>query len=149
MKSTILVTGGAGFIGSNLVHYCLEHNDFTLINLDKLTYAGNPESLGSVSNHPRHVFIQGDICDRNLLKKLFQSYQPRAVMHLAAESHVDRSIEGPGEFIQTNIVGTFQLLEAARGYWTALPEEKKGSFRFLHISTDEVYGALGSEGYFT
>ncbi len=149
MKSTILVTGGAGFIGSNLVHYCLEHNDFTLINLDKLTYAGNPESLGSVSNHPRHVFIQGDICDRNLLKKLFQSYQPRAVMHLAAESHVDRSIEGPGEFIQTNIVGTFQLLEAARGYWTALPEEKKGSFRFLHISTDEVYGTLGSEGYFT
>lgn len=149
MKSTILVTGGAGFIGSNLVHYCLEHNDFTLINLDKLTYAGNPESLGSVSNHPRHVFIQGDICDRNLLKKLFQSYQPRAVMHLAAESHVDRSIEVPGEFIQTNIVGTFQLLEAARGYWTALPEERKGSFRFLHISTDEVYGALGSEGYFT
>jgi len=149
MASTILITGGAGFIGSNLVHYCLEHEDFTLINLDKLTYAGNPESLLSVQNHPRHVFIEGDICDRDLLKDLFQTYQPQAVLHLAAESHVDRSIDGPGEFIQTNVVGTFQLLEAARKYWAALPEEKQRAFRFLHVSTDEVYGSLGKEGYFT
>jgi len=149
MASTILITGGAGFIGSNLVHYCLENKDYTLINLDKLTYAGNPESLSSVANHPRHVFVQGDICDRDLLKGLFQKYQPQAVMHLAAESHVDRSIDGPGEFIQTNLVGTFQLLEAARGYWSTLSEEKKRAFRFQHISTDEVYGSLGKEGYFT
>jgi len=149
MASTILITGGAGFIGSNLVHYCMENKDYTLINLDKLTYAGNPESLSSVANHPRHVFVQGDICDRDLLKGLFQKYQPQAVMHLAAESHVDRSIDGPGEFIQTNLVGTFQLLEAARGYWSTLSEEKKRAFRFQHISTDEVYGSLGKEGYFT
>ena len=149
MLSTILITGGAGFIGSNLVHYCLEHEGFTLINLDKLTYAGNPESLQSVKDHPRYVFVKGDICDRDLLKELFQKHQPSAVMHLAAESHVDRSIDGPGEFVQTNVVGTFQLLEAARGYWTTLTEDKKREFRFLHISTDEVYGSLGQDGYFT
>jgi len=147
--SNYLVTGGAGFIGSNLVHYCLENENLTLINLDKLTYAGNPESLLSVQNHPRHVFIKGDICDRDLVKDLFHTYQPQAVLHLAAESHVDRSIDGPGAFIQTNMVGTFQLLEAARGYWTTLSEEKKLSFRFLHVSTDEVYGSLGKEGSFT
>lgn len=149
MNKRILVTGGAGFIGSNLVYYCLQHKDFTLVNLDNLTYAGNPESLHSVQNHPRHVFIKGDICDRNLVKDLFHTYQPQAVLHLAAESHVDRSIDGPGEFIQTNMVGTFQLLEVARGYWTTLPDEKKQAFRFLHISTDEVYGSLGKEGHFT
>ncbi len=149
MTTTILITGGAGFIGSNLAHHCLEDEEFTLINLDKLTYAGNPESLLSIQNHPRHIFVKGDICDRDLLKNLFQKYQPHAVMHLAAESHVDRSIDGPGEFIQTNMVGTFQLLEAARGYWTTLTEEKKQSFRFLHVSTDEVYGSLGKDGYFT
>jgi dTDP-glucose 4,6-dehydratase len=148
-NNAILITGGAGFIGSNLVHYCLEHGDFTLINLDKLTYAGNPESLLTVQNHPRHVFVKGDICDREPVKDLLNKYQPQAVMHLAAESHVDRSIDGPGEFIQTNIVGTFQLLEAARGYWGTLSEEKKRTFRFLHVSTDEVYGSLGKEGYFT
>ncbi len=147
--SICLITGGAGFIGSNLVHYCLEQEDFTLINLDKLTYAGNPESLLSVQNHMRHVFIKGDICDRELLKYLFHTYQPQVVLHLAAESHVDRSIDGPVEFIQTNIVGTFQLLEAARGYWMALPQEKQPAFRFLHVSTDEVYGSLGKEGCFT
>jgi len=149
MAPTLLVTGGAGFIGSNLVHYCLEYKDFILINLDKLTYAGNPESLLSIRDDPRYVFVQGDICNRDLLKELFQKYQPEAVMHLAAESHVDRSIDGPGSFIQTNIDGTFQLLEAARVYWTALSKEKKRSFRFLHISTDEVYGSLGKDGYFT
>lgn len=149
MTSTILITGGAGFIGSNLVHYCLEHEKFKLINLDKLTYAGNPESLLSIQDYPRHIFAKGDICDRDILKDLFQKYQPRAVMHLAAESHVDRSIDGPGEFIQTNMVGTFQLLETARGYWTTLTEDEKRAFRFLHVSTDEVYGSLGKEGYFT
>ncbi len=149
MTITILITGGAGFIGSNLVHHCLEGEEFKLINLDKLTYAGNLESLLSVQDNLRHVFVKGDICDGGLLKDLFQKYQPQAVMHLAAESHVDRSIDGPGEFIQTNMVGTFQLLEAARGYWSTLAEEKKQSFRLLHISTDEVYGSLGNEGYFT
>ena len=147
--NVVLITGGAGFIGSNLVHYCLEHQDFTLINLDKLTYAGNPESLQALQDHSRHVFVKGDICDRDLVKDLLQKYQPQAIMHLAAESHVDRSIDGPGEFIQTNMVGTFQLLEAARGYWSTLPEEKKQAFRFLHVSTDEVYGSLGKEGFFS
>lgn len=147
--NVILITGGAGFIGSNLVNYCLAHSNFTLINLDKLTYAGNPESLLSVRDHPRHVFVKGDICDQTLLKYLFHKYQPQAVIHLAAESHVDRSIDEPGEFIQTNIVGTFRLLEAARRYWHDLSETKKQAFRFLHTSTDEVYGSLGEKGYFT
>lgn len=149
MVSTILITGGAGFIGSNLVHHCLAQHDFTLINLDKLTYAGNPESLFPIQNHPRHVFVKGDICKRELLKSLFEKYRPRAIMHLAAESHVDRSIDGPGAFIQTNMVGTFQLLETARAYWTTRSDEKKRDFRFLHVSTDEVYGSLGKDGYFT
>ncbi len=147
--NTILITGGAGFIGSNLIHYCMENSDYRLINLDKLTYAGNLESLLSLSDNPRHVFIKGDICDSEFLNHLFDIYKPNAVMHLAAESHVDRSIDGPDEFIQTNVVGTFRLLENTKAYWMTLPDKDKGNFRFLHISTDEVYGSLGKEGYFT
>lgn len=148
-NNMILITGGAGFIGSNLVHYCLEYEDFTILNVDELTYAGNPESLLSVESHPRHIFVKGDICDRELLKELLNQYQPQAVIHLAAESHVDRSIDSPDQFIQTNVVGTFQLIEAARGYWASLPKEEKQAFRFLHVSTDEVYGSLGKKGFFT
>ena len=145
----ILLTGGAGFIGSNLVHYLLKMDDITIINLDKLTYAGNIESLKDVTDNERHIFVQGDIGDRELVKSLLTKYQPTAVMHLAAESHVDRSIDGPGEFIQTNVVGTFELLEAVRSYWTQLEEKEQQRFRFIHISTDEVYGSLGMEGLFT
>jgi len=145
----IVLTGGAGFIGSNLVHYLLEMDDITVINLDKLTYAGNLESLQDIMDDERHIFVQGDIGDRELVKTLLSKYQPSAVMHLAAESHVDRSIDGPGEFIQTNVVGTFELLEAVRGYWNHLDEKGKHNFRFVHISTDEVYGSLGAEGLFT
>jgi dTDP-glucose 4,6-dehydratase len=145
----ILITGGAGFIGSNLVHYLLKTDGITIINLDKLTYAGNTESLQDVMNNERHIFVQGDIGDRELVKSLLTKYQPAAVMHLAAESHVDRSIDGPGEFIRTNVVGTFELLEAVRSFWTQLEEKEQQRFRFIHISTDEVYGSLGMEGLFT
>ncbi len=146
---TILVTGGAGFIGSNLVHYLLEKDDITVINLDKLTYAGNTESLQDVIDNERHIFVHGDVGDRELLNSLLIKYEPSAVMHLAAESHVDRSIDGPGEFIETNVVGTFQLLEAARSYWNNLDTLEQQNFRFIHISTDEVYGSLSAQGYFT
>ena len=146
---TILLTGGAGFIGSNLVHHLLEKDDITVVNLDKLTYAGNLESLKDVMDSGRHVFVQGDIGDRELVKSLLAKYRPSAVMHLAAESHVDRSIDGPGQFIQTNVVGTFELLEAVREYWNHLDGDEREIFRFLHISTDEVYGSLGVEGFFT
>ena len=146
---TWLVTGGAGFIGSNFIRYMLEQGDVQLINLDKLTYAGNPESLADVSNHPQYTFIQGDIADQVLVKGLLDKYQPQAVVHFAAESHVDRSIEGPMDFIQTNIVGTFNLLEAVHSYWKDKTRNKERQFRFLHISTDEVYGSLGSTGLFT
>jgi dTDP-glucose 4,6-dehydratase len=146
---TLLITGGAGFIGSNLVHYLLKKDDITVINLDKLTYAGNLESLQDVMDSERHIFVQGDIGDRELVKSLLTKYQPSAVMHLAAESHVDRSIDGPGEFIQTNVVGTFEILEAVRSYWNQLNENEQQDFRFIHISTDEVYGSLGTEGLFT
>lgn len=139
---TILVTGGAGFIGSNFVHDWLGQHDETLVNLDKLTYAGNLQNLASLADDPRHVFIQGDLCDRALLDQLLAKHQPRAILNFAAESHVDRSIHGPEDFIQTNIMGTFRLLEAARNYWNELPEAQKTSFRFLHVSTDEVYGTL-------
>lgn len=138
----ILVTGGAGFIGSNFVLDWLVHSDEPIVNLDLLTYAGNLENLSSVRNNSNHHFVQGDIGDRALLAKLLAQYQPRAVINFAAESHVDRSIHGPADFIKTNIVGTFNLLESVREYWTALPEAEKTDFRFLHVSTDEVYGSL-------
>lgn len=145
----ILVTGGAGFIGSNFIHTILQNSDAHIINLDKLTYAGNLDSLRGVENDSRYSFIQGDICEQALAEKLFAEKRPDAVVHFAAESHVDRSIDGPAEFIQTNINGTFTLLEAARKYWCNLEEERKLQFRFLHVSTDEVYGTLGETGYFT
>lgn len=138
----ILITGGAGFIGSAVVRHLINNTAHNVINLDKLTYAGNLESLKSISNNPRYAFEQVDICDAAQLKRVFKQHQPDIVMHLAAESHVDRSIDGPGEFIQTNIVGTFNLLEQARAYWTQLKANKKANFRFHHISTDEVYGDL-------
>jgi len=142
--SPIIVTGGAGFIGSNFVldWIALEHG--SVINLDKLTYAGNLQNLASLEGNSRHTFVRGDIGDAELVAKLLAEHQPRAIVNFAAESHVDRSIHGPAEFIQTNIVGTFQLLEATRAYWNALDEVNKKGFRFLHVSTDEVYGSLSS-----
>lgn len=138
----IFVTGGAGFIGSNFVLEWLKQNDEPVINFDKLTYAGNPNNLLSLRGDPRHVFIQGDICDAAGVSALLDTHKPRAIIHLAAESHVDRSIHGPDEFIRTNINGTFNLLEAARAYWSTLSGSDKEAFRFLHVSTDEVYGSL-------
>lgn len=138
----ILVTGGAGFIGSAVIRHIINNTQDSIVNIDKLTYAGNLESLVSVSNDQRYVFEQVDICEMSELKRVFNEHQPDAIMHLAAESHVDRSIDGPDEFIQTNIVGTYTLLEAARSYWNTLAEARKKAFRFHHISTDEVYGDL-------
>jgi dTDP-glucose 4,6-dehydratase len=140
----ILVTGGAGFIGANFVLDWVATTDEPVLNLDALTYAGNLESLSSLAGNPRHVFVQGDIGDRALLDRLLTERRPRAVVHFAAESHVDRSIHGPGAFIKTNVEGTFNLLEATRAHWSALPEADKASFRFHHVSTDEVYGSLGA-----
>ncbi len=139
---TILVTGSAGFIGANFVLDWLTQSDETVINLDKLTYAGNLQNLNSVKDDPRHIFVHGDIGDDTLVPALLAQYQPRAIINFAAESHVDRSIHGPEDFIQTNIVGTFRLLESTRAYWSKLPETDKQQFRFLHVSTDEVYGSL-------
>lgn len=139
----LLVTGGAGFIGSNFVLSTLATSSEAVVNLDKLTYAGSLDNLASLAGDARHVFVQGDICDRALVRKLLAQHRPRAIVHFAAESHVDRSIAGPGEFIQTNVVGTFSLLEEAREHWAALPDAEKQRFRFLHVSTDEVYGSLG------
>ncbi len=139
----ILVTGGAGFIGANFVLDWLQASDESVLNLDALTYAGNLESLATLKDDPRHVFVHGDICDRALLDRLFAEHRPRAVVHFAAESHVDRSIHGPGAFIKTNVEGSFTLLEAARAHWSALPPAEKSAFRFHHVSTDEVYGSLG------
>lgn len=146
----LLVTGGAGFIGSAVVRYLIQHTPHTVINLDKLTYAGNLESLQPIADSPRYHFEQADIGEAAALTRIFSTYQPTAVLHLAAETHVDRSIDGPAAFIQTNIVGTYTLLEAARQYWQPLEPEAKAQFRFHHVSTDEVFGDLeGSEGYFT
>ena len=145
---TILVTGGAGFIGSNFVLDWLasaEHRDEPVVNLDALTYAGNLENLKSLQGDPRHVFVKGDICDRALIDRLLAEHKPRALVHFAAESHVDRSISGPGAFMKTNVEGTFTLLEAARAYWGALAEADKAAFRFHHVSTDEVYGSLKAD----
>ncbi|MGL5769415.1 MAG: dTDP-glucose 4,6-dehydratase [Plesiomonas shigelloides] len=147
---TILVTGGAGFIGSAVVRHIIQDTPYHVVNLDKLTYAGNLESLNSVSDSPRYQFEQADICDRSAMERIFAQYRPDGVMHLAAESHVDRSIDGPAAFIETNIIGTYTLLEAARNYWNTLESQAKAAFRFHHISTDEVYGDLeGPDSLFT
>ena len=145
----ILVTGGAGFIGSAVVRQVIRETDHEVVNVDKLTYAGNLESLAETAESPRYRFEQVDICDADEVHRVFAEHRPDAVMHLAAESHVDRSIDGPGEFVQTNVVGTFTLLHAARAYWTGLEGAAKDAFRFHHVSTDEVYGSLGATGYFT
>ena len=152
-KNTILVTGGAGFIGSNFVPYfCNKYPEYKVINLDKLTYAGNLDNLQECSGMNNYTFVQGDICDAAMLEKLFAQYDVRGVIHFAAESHVDNSITGPRPFIETNILGTFNLLETARKYWMTAPGKAKSGYencRFHHISTDEVYGALGAKGFFT
>ena len=146
----ILITGGAGFIGSALIRHLLNHTEHQVLNLDKLTYAGNLESLASVADHPRYRFVQADIADSATVSQALAEFQPDAIMHLAAESHVDRSIDGPAAFIQTNIVGTYALLEATRSYWSQLEPARKAAFRFHHISTDEVYGDLhGVDELFT
>ncbi|MFH7806571.1 MULTISPECIES: dTDP-glucose 4,6-dehydratase [Acinetobacter] len=145
-----LITGGAGFIGSAVIRHIIQNTEHEVLNVDKLTYAGNLESLSSISNYSRYQFSQTDICNRAALDQLFTDFQPDAVMHLAAESHVDRSISGPYAFIETNIIGTYQMLEASRAYWLGLNEKKKATFRFHHISTDEVYGDLeGTTDLFT
>nr|WP_286177964.1 dTDP-glucose 4,6-dehydratase [Rhodopirellula sp. JC639] len=144
-----MVTGGCGFIGSNLVRHLLTATPHCVVNVDKLTYAGNPNSLAEIANDPRYVFVRGDIADLTLMRGVFAEHAPDAVMHLAAESHVDRSIDGPADFIQTNVVGTFHLLSAASEYSQELSGPRADSFRFLHVSTDEVYGALGDEGLFS
>ncbi|MBM3341040.1 MAG: dTDP-glucose 4,6-dehydratase [Betaproteobacteria bacterium] len=140
----ILVTGGAGFIGANFILEWIAREGTPVINLDKLTYAGNLGNLASLKNDARHIFVKGDINDRALAARLLKEHQPQAIVHFAAESHVDRSISGPSEFVQTNVVGTFSLLEEARAYWSALSGTAKNEFRFLHVSTDEVYGSLAS-----
>ena len=145
----ILVTGGAGFIGSCLVRHLINETESIVVNVDKLTYAGNLSSLRQVMNNPRHIFVKNDIGDFDLMRQLFEEHKPDAVMHLAAESHVDRSIKDASEFIQTNYVGTFNMLEGARKYWSNLESSKKSKFRFHHVSTDEVYGSLEENEYFT
>jgi dTDP-glucose 4,6-dehydratase len=139
------VTGGAGFIGSNFTLYWLANETSSVVNLDKLTYAGNPANLSAVSSDRRYKFLQGDICDRELIAELLITHRPRAIVHFAAESHVDRSIHGPDDFVRTNVNGTFSLLEEARAYWSGLGGEARDTFRFLHVSTDEVYGSLGRD----
>ena len=146
---TVLVTGGAGFIGSNFVRQWIAEEAGSLINLDLLTYAGNLDSLDDTAGDPRYTFVEGDICDGPLLDRLFETHRPDAVVHFAAESHVDRSIDGPDAFVRTNVQGTFRLLEAARTHFNGLGEPDRAKFRFLHVSTDEVYGSLGPTGAFT
>jgi dTDP-glucose 4,6-dehydratase len=147
---TLLVTGGAGFIGGNFVHFVLgSQPDTQVVNLDKLTYAGNLDTLAPLAGDARHIFVQGDIGDRDLVARLLADYRVDAVVNFAAESHVDRSIDGPADFVQTNVVGTFNLLDCARAYWSGLGNAGKAAFRFLHVSTDEVYGSLGPTGKFT
>ncbi|BBO80298.1 dTDP-glucose 4,6-dehydratase [Desulfosarcina ovata] len=141
-QRTIIVTGGAGFIGSNFVHFWLEKTNQTVVNLDKLTYAGNLDNLKRWANHPRHIFVNGDIADRQVVSNLLKDHHPWAIVNFAAESHVDRSISAPDDFIQTNVVGTFNLLRESYAYWNALEPDAKEAFRFLHVSTDEVYGSL-------
>ena len=145
---SILVTGGAGFIGSNLIRLLIERG-FRVLNLDKLTYAGNLSSLAPVAKHPQYRFERVDLLDAECLEEVLKSFRPDAIMHLAAESHVDRSIDGPKTFVETNVMGTLNILQAARGFWETLPPTQKSNFRFLHVSTDEVYGSLGAVGKFT
>ncbi len=145
----ILVTGGAGFIGSALIRLLIQKTDHEVINVDKLTYAANLDNLKSVADSPRYVFEKDDICDEARMQEIFQTHRPQAIVHLAAESHVDRSIDGPRAFLDTNIIGTYSLLQAARILWKELPADQQSGFRFLHVSTDEVFGSLGSTGYFT
>jgi dTDP-glucose 4,6-dehydratase len=149
MSKTLLITGGAGFIGSAIVRHLIHKTDYRVVNLDRLTYAGNPDSVAEVADAPRYAFEKVDIRDRRALDRAFREHHPSGVMHLAAESHVDRSIEGPAEFIDTNIVGTYTLLEVTRAYWKELEGQSKTDFRFHHVSTDEVYGSLGETGLFT
>lgn len=149
MSKTWLVTGGAGFIGGNFVLRQVLKNNHKVINLDKLTYAGNLDTLKTIEDHENHHFIQGDICDQSLIQNIFEQYKPDAIVNFAAESHVDRSIDAPDDFIQTNILGTFNLLKHALNYYNHLAQDKKDQFRFLHVSTDEVYGSLGETGLFT
>ncbi|MCF6354574.1 MAG: dTDP-glucose 4,6-dehydratase [Candidatus Polarisedimenticolaceae bacterium] len=146
---TLLVTGGAGFIGGNFIHLLMSQGDVRVINLDLLTYAGNLDTLADIEEGGRYAFVQGDICNKELVSDLLRRYSPSALVNFAAESHVDRSIDAPDDFIQTNVVGTLNLLECSRQYCSTLPEKQAESFRFLHVSTDEVYGSLGAEGLFT
>jgi dTDP-glucose 4,6-dehydratase len=148
-KQTILLTGGSGFIGTNMVRLLLGSGMYRVVNLDALTYAANPVSLEDLEGNPDYEFIRGNIIDRELVSSLFSKYHPAGVMHFAAESHVDRSIVSADDFVQTNVVGTYTMLEAARLTWNGLPEEEKKAFRFLHVSTDEVFGSLGADGYFS
>lgn len=148
-KRTVLVTGGCGFIGTNLVRLLLRAGEYRVVNLDALTYAANPLSLADLADHSQYEFVKGNITDRKLVVSLFEKYQPAGVFHLAAETHVDRSIVSADDFVQTNVVGTHSLLEAARAYWGGLPDDLKSTFRFLHVSTDEVFGSLSEDGYFS
>jgi dTDP-glucose 4,6-dehydratase len=145
MRKTILVTGGAGFIGSNFILQQMRDDSAGIVNLDKLTYAGNLRNLESIASDPRYEFVHGDICERSLVRQLLETHLPGAIVHFAAESHVDRSIRGPEDFIRTNVDGTFALLEETRAYWSALSDGDRKLFRFLHVSTDEVYGSLGPD----